>query len=105
MGTVRITWQRTCEYVADIDTAELRELVSRLPGHERNAGLVVIGELEAGNSTLAQELGWLLSSTEIGREYLRALGAFREHIASLGTPEVTEVKAAPAGKRTERSKP
>lgn len=97
MAHVQITWQRTCEYVATVDTADLREVVAQLPDHTRDGLLPMLDSLEAGNPPWAQisTLAYCLGNSETGREYLGALADDNpELLGGTGAPEVTDLKPA-----------
>ena len=100
MATVRITWQRTCEYVADVDTAELRAQVNGIGPEERHTALSVISDLEAGREPVSgayglRQLAYLISNTGTGREWLGALADDNpELMGGTGVPEITELTAA-----------
>ena len=98
MGQVQITFTRTCEYVATVDTSELRELLTRIPGSDDCAAPLGLDELEgrAGSYSdrCVRELAYVIGNTESGRRYLEALSD-RDDTAGYGTsvPEVTDLRS------------
>ena len=97
MAALQITWQRTCEYVATVDTAELRELLAPLPGSERGTALRILDDLEgrAGihDDRETRELAYILNNTEAGREYFGGLADDCPQLCGgTGAPEVTMIE-------------
>ena len=99
MGQVQVTFTRTCEYVATVDTAEVREVVGRLPGStERDDALIALDQLEGQPGSYAdwliRSLGYLISNTETGRDYLGGIAdSDPGYLAGTGAPEITDLRA------------